>query len=232
MTRGRRVLPESQFAADSTAMSLAPVASLQLYPGQQAVVPLQWLNWCHGVVDGPLLLHVGLPGRSGSLTVPTGAVGEPVATPRCDTRSARSRLEVGRFAFPQTSSYRPASLIETYYAAVNARHYGLAYSLLAMPDRRPFGTFVAGYRTTASVAITRLALAPYRLHRGRVMFTCLGIQLVARHTPRRVLRYGGWYMAQEAASGHWSIYLPGTRIGLNQGLRVPPASACGAGMRA
>ncbi len=72
--------------------------AITLAPGAQALVRIQWRNWCTAPPSGPLSLAVTLPNGGGTLT----AAGDPSGpglggSPRCDDQAAGSTLSVGPF---------------------------------------------------------------------------------------------------------------------------------------
>ncbi|MGH2447934.1 MAG: DUF4232 domain-containing protein [Chloroflexota bacterium] len=73
-----------------TAIGLPPERELRLAPGHRAGTHLEWSNWCQGKVATPITLQIELPSNQGGLTSQVG-----VRTPRCDSSSRPSTLQVG-----------------------------------------------------------------------------------------------------------------------------------------
>jgi hypothetical protein len=69
-----RALPMRYVAAKGD-MQGAPVGTIELIPGAQAAVLVQWQNWCHGGIAAPVAFVVTLPHGAGVLRVTPGPGG-------------------------------------------------------------------------------------------------------------------------------------------------------------
>ncbi len=68
-------------------------------PGQKAVLPFQWRNWCDSPPGGAVSLLVELPGGQDKIVAPArDPNGAPLSdTPRFDASGSNSALAVGNF---------------------------------------------------------------------------------------------------------------------------------------
>src|SRR5205823_9704063 len=66
-------------------------------PGHGSVISkLLWLNWCHGKIQGPIMLRVTLPDAGGTKDVSVNQLGfAGVETPSCVNPTAGSGIQVG-----------------------------------------------------------------------------------------------------------------------------------------
>jgi photosystem II stability/assembly factor-like uncharacterized protein len=120
----------------------------------------------------------------------------------------------------------PEAVIRAYYDAINQRSYRRAYSYLAPYGRPPYSPWAAGYNATVHVNITHLIDPGYRIRAIGATYTCLGVQLLARHSDGTVLDFGGWYLMQALNRTAWRIMLPGSNIIQGGVVHAPSRTTC------
>jgi hypothetical protein len=196
------------------------VRIVQIPAGRAVNAPVQWFNWCGGLVRFVRLV-VRLPRQRGQLQAPFGG------GTACMDRHKPSIVAFGAFTpgvLPPTADNPWLSLV-LYYSQINTRHYHLAYRGIEPVGRPPYRAFVASYRTTTSIQLDRLVVPPYRIQQAGHRYTCVGIQLTAQQRDGTQLRSGGWYL-MEIERFAARIVLPGSRIARKGPLIVPTRAAC------
>jgi hypothetical protein len=209
-------------------MQGTPVGTTELVPGTHADVFVQWQNWCHGSMVGPVTFVATLPHGGGVLKVTPGPGGQGrAAGPRCDVPGRPSILSVAPF---EPGYNVPTQTIRDYYQAINSHRYHAAYIYVASMGRAAFPVFARGYRDTALVLLDRLAVPGYPLGdtigSSAVSYTCVGLEMHVRRTRGSSIEFGGWYMVQVKLQSTGYLVLPGSSIAPNRALTVPSRSDC------
>ena len=133
----------------------------------------------------------------------------------------------------QASADHPGSVIKSYYAAVNAHAYALAYRdvMGAFVTSTTEATFARGYADTASVDLGQVVPASYRLLTDNgLTLTCVGFQIITHSTTGPSATYGGWYKVLHRGSSPWAMDLALSHSQLGQPATVPSAHRCGRGL--
>jgi hypothetical protein len=220
--RGRALAVSYVRAKDD--MQGASVGATELVPGTQADVFVEWVNWCHGGIIGPVIFVVALPYGGGVVTVTPGPGGQGrFAGPRCDVPGRRSILSVA----PLEPGFSvPAQTIRDYYQAINDHQYHAAYRYVASVGRAAFPAFARGYGDTSRVILDRLALPRYTIGGSSVSYSCVGLDMHVVRTDGGRIELGGWYMVQVQLQGTGYLVLPGSFIAPSRKLTVPSRWEC------
>lgn len=94
----------------------------------------------------------------------------------------------------------PASVVESFYAAINAHDYQRAWDLGGSHLGQPYADFAAGFSDTAHDVITI----------ARVSGDRVDVQLHAVHTDGSTADYAGWYLIDHGTITHGSLRLEAT----------------------
>ncbi|MFF4058240.1 hypothetical protein ACFYZ8_01065 [Streptomyces sp. NPDC001668] len=131
---------------------------------------------------------------SPSTSTSTGLPSPPPSAPATpSTQSAPA-------AAPRSDPADPASVVESFYAAINAHDYHRAWELGGSHLGRPYADFAAGFADTAADVISI----------GDVNGTTVDVQLHAVHTDGSTADYAGSYRVVKGTITSGSLHLVAT----------------------
>lgn len=203
------------------------VGGTELVPGQSSQVFVQWENLCRPARP-PMRLAITLP-TGDQLIAP---LSEPdmyaryggSLDPRCGRADRPSFLLVSSFQPP----FDPGVVnLLGLYDMINRRDYVDAYATVVDPGVTR-AQFADGYRRTAHVAVMRIAVPTYRIHRGDAAYACIGIELSAKQIDGSRRAYGGWIMSAVRQNKVSTVVIGGSHLRLHGALMVPPMQTCAA----
>jgi hypothetical protein len=149
------------------------------------------------------------PPSSSTTTGPSPPPPSALATP--STQSAPS-------AAPSSSTADPASVIESFYAAINAHDYHRAWDLGGSHLGRPYADFAAGFADTTADVISI----------GHVNGNTVEVQLHAVHTDGSTADYAGSYLVESGTITHGSLHLVVSTAATHTPVPTTPGGSFGA----
>ena len=119
---------------------------------------------------------------------------------------------------PSSSPADPASVIESFYAAINAHDYRRAWDLGGSHLGRPYADFASGFADTAADVISI----------DNVNGNTVDVHLHATHTDGSTADYAGSYIVENGTISHGSLHLVATSPPTPTPVPTAPSGATGA----
>ncbi|GAA3841649.1 hypothetical protein GCM10022403_087260 [Streptomyces coacervatus] len=119
---------------------------------------------------------------------------------------------------PSSTPADPASVVESFYAAINAHDYQRAWDLGGSYLGRPYADFAGGFADTAADVISI----------DNVNGNMVDVHLHAVHTDGSTADYAGWYLVESGTIRHGSLHLVATSEATRTPVPTVPSGATGA----